>query len=79
MLKPSKDELVKAQQLTNTGRLSSIRFDNMDIEILTVCYSRLEPQRSVEETTKCLGLAKGQTQTYEVRIVPLRSMHRKVL
>lgn len=68
---------MKAQQLAKTGRLSSIRYDNMDIELLTVCYSSLEPQRSVAETTKCLGLAKDRTQTYEVRLAPLRSVHRE--
>lgn len=58
---------MKAQQLAKTGRLSSIRYDNMDIELLTVCYSSLEPQRS----------AKDRTQTYEVRLAPLRSVHRE--
>lgn len=61
MLKPSKEELVKAQQLALTGSLSSFRYDNMDIELLTVCFSSLEPQRSVEETTKCLGQADTNT------------------
>lgn len=68
---------MKAQQLALTGRLSSIQYDNMDIELLTACYSSLEPQRLVENTAKRLGLAKGQTQTYEPR--PMQSIHRKVV
>lgn len=79
MLKPSKEELVKAQQLALIGRLSSTRYDNMDIELLTVCYFSLEPQRSVEETTKCLGLARGRTQTYGPGFVPMQSLHGEVL
>lgn len=42
---------MKAQQLAITSPLSSIRYDNMDIELLAVRYFSLDPLRSVEETT----------------------------
>lgn len=71
MLKQSREELVKAQQLALTGRLSFTHYDKMNIVVLTESFFSLEPKHPVEETTKCLGLARGQTQTYGAGFVPM--------